>query len=155
MLWHWKELFGVSKVKTADELAFLVADGATVAVCGMGLAGWNEEMALAIEKRFLETGHPRNITFFQNGGMGDWTINRGPTHFGHVGLVKRWIGAHIGSNPTMSKLVAENKIEGYNLGLHWPMSQNMLESAKEPYPGGNLAISQIWEEVASLRLLKY
>ena len=131
MLWHWKELFGVSKVKTADELAFLVADGATVAVCGMGLAGWNEEMALAIEKRFLETGHPRNITFFQNGGMGDWTINRGPTHFGHVGLVKRWIGAHIGSNPTMSKLVAENKIEGYNL------------------PQG--VICQLWREIAAKR----
>ena len=78
----------MSKVKNADELALVIKDGATVAVCGMGLAGWNEEMAVAIEKRFLETGHPQNITLFQNGGTGDWTINRGPTHFGHVGLVK-------------------------------------------------------------------
>jgi len=121
----------MDKVKNADELALLIKDGATVAVCGIGLAGWNEEMAAAVEQRFLKTGHPQNITLFQNGGTGDWTVKRGPTHFGHVGLIKRWIGAHVGSNPNISRLVEENEIEAFNL------------------PQG--VICQLWREIAAKR----
>lgn len=121
----------MSKVKKADDLALLIEDGATVAVSGMGLAGWNEEMAAAIERRFLETESPKNITLFQACALGDWTPKRGPTHFGHEGLLKRWIGSHIGSNPNISKLVEENKIEAYNM------------------PQGVLV--QLWREIAAKR----
>ncbi|BAF60610.1 hypothetical Acyl CoA transferase [Pelotomaculum thermopropionicum SI] len=119
------------KVRKADELVSLIKDGATIAVSGMGLAGWNEEMAAAIERHFLKTGHPRDITLFQACALGDWTPKRGPTHFGHVGLTKRWIGGHIGSNYNMCKLVEENKIEAYNL------------------PQGVLV--QLWREIAARR----
>ncbi|MGI6679150.1 MAG: acyl CoA:acetate/3-ketoacid CoA transferase [Dehalobacterium sp.] len=121
----------MSKVRKPEELVSLIADGATVAVSGMGLAGWNEEMAAAVEKHFLETGHPKDITLFQACALGDWTPKRGPTHFGHEGLTKRWIGAHIGSNPNMIKLVEENKVEAFNL------------------PQGVLV--QLWREIAAKR----
>jgi len=120
----------LSKVKPADEIALLIKDGATIASCGMGLTGWNEEMAVAIEKRFLETGHPRNLTLYQSCSQGDWE-SRGSTHFGHEGLLKRWIGAHIGASPNLVKLVAENKIEAYNL------------------PQG--VLTQLWREIAAKR----
>jgi len=121
----------MSKVKTPAEITLLIKDGATVAASGMGLAGWNEEMALAIEQRFLESGHPQGITLLQACSLGDWTTKRGTTHFGHAGLVKRWIGAHIGASPNLVKLVEENKIEAYNL------------------PQG--VLTQLWREVAAQR----
>lgn len=120
----------MSKIRTADQAAELINDGATVAASGMGLAGWAEEVAQAIEKRYLETGYPRNITFVHGSAIGDWK-ERGTTRLGYEGLVKRWIGAHIGSSPRMSKLVAENKIEAYNL------------------PQG--VIIQLWREIAAKR----
>lgn len=104
----------MSKIRTADEVAALIEDGSTVGVCAFGLAGWPEGVAQAIEKRFLEVGHPSNITCVQGSIAGDWK-EKGTTRFGHVGLVKRWVGAFIGSSPKMAKLIVENKIEGYNL----------------------------------------
>lgn len=104
----------MSKLITTEQAAALIKDGATVAATGFGLAGWAEEVAQAIEKRFLETGQPRNITFMHASAIGDWK-ERGTTRLGKEGLVKRWIGAHIGSSANMSRLVAENKIEGYCL----------------------------------------
>jgi propionate CoA-transferase len=104
----------MSKVKTAEQVAALIKDGATVAASGFGLAGWAEEVCQAIEKRFLETGQPRNITLVHGCAIGDWK-ERGTTRIGREGLVKRWIGAHIGSSANMSRLVIENKIEAYNL----------------------------------------
>ncbi len=104
----------MTKIITADQAAALIKDGATVASTGFGLAGWAEEVAQAIEKRFLETGQPKNITLMHASAIGDWK-ERGTTRLGKEGLVKRWIGAHIGSSANMSRLVAENKIEAYCL----------------------------------------
>ncbi len=104
----------MSKLITADQAATLIKDGATVAATGFGLAGWAEEVAQAIEKRFVESGQPRNITLMHASAIGDWK-ERGTTRLGKEGLVKRWIGAHIGSSANMSRLVAENKIEAYCL----------------------------------------
>ncbi|SCM79000.1 short chain acyl-CoA transferase: fused alpha subunit; beta subunit [uncultured Sporomusa sp.] len=104
----------MSKIITAEQAANLIQDGATVAATGFGLAAWAEEIAQAIEKRFVETGHPRNITLTHASAIGDWK-ERGTTRLGKEGLVKRWIGAHIGSSAGMSKLLAEDKIEAYCL----------------------------------------
>lgn len=104
----------MTKLITADQAASLINEGATVAATGFGLAGWAEEVAQAIEKRFLATGQPSNITLMHASAIGDWK-ERGTTRLGREGLVKRWIGAHIGSSANMSRLVAENKIEAYCL----------------------------------------
>jgi propionate CoA-transferase len=104
----------MSKLRTAAEVAQLVKDGATVAASGFGLAGFAEEVAIAIEQRFLNTGQPRNLTIVHAAGIGDWG-ERGMNHFGHEGLVKRWIGGHCGTAPKMGRLINEHLIEGYNL----------------------------------------
>lgn len=120
----------MSKIKTADEVAALIKDGATVAASAMGLAGWPEEVARAIERRFLATGHPCKLTLVHGSAIGDWK-DRGTTRLGHEGLIKRWIGGHIGSSANMCRLVEENKIEAYNL------------------PQG--VIVQLWREIAAGR----
>ena len=104
----------MSKLITADAAAALVKDGATVAIGAMGLGGWPEEIAQAIEKRFLESDHPRDLNIKQGSATGDWK-ERGITRFGHEGLVKKWAAAHIGSAAAMNKLVRENKIETHCL----------------------------------------
>ncbi|MCF8009113.1 MAG: malonate decarboxylase subunit alpha [Halanaerobiales bacterium] len=102
------------KVVNAKEAAYLIEDGDTVGISSMGLAGWPEEIAQEIEKRFIETGKPRDLTIKQGSACGDWK-ERGITRFGHQGLVKKWDAAHIGSASQMLKLVKENKIETHCL----------------------------------------
>ena len=48
----------MAKFISAQEAAQLIPDGATVAVAGMGLSGWAEELACAVRDDFKETGHP-------------------------------------------------------------------------------------------------
>ncbi|HED24186.1 MAG TPA: acyl CoA:acetate/3-ketoacid CoA transferase [Firmicutes bacterium] len=120
----------MSKVISADEAAKLVKDESTVGISLMGLAGWPEEIARAIERRFLETGRPCNLTVVSSSGAGD-SKERGVTRLGYEGLVKRWIAGHMGQAPKMRKLVEDNLIEAYNL------------------PQG--VIVQLWREIAAKR----
>ncbi len=93
----------------ADQAAGCIPDGATVGVAGMGLAGWPEEVAQAIERRFLDCGHPCRLTVKQGSNMGDWK-KRGMLHLGHEGLVSKWAAAHVGASFTMNELVVANKM---------------------------------------------
>ncbi|MBN2243432.1 MAG: acyl CoA:acetate/3-ketoacid CoA transferase [Acidobacteria bacterium] len=104
----------MSKVITAREAALLIGDGATVAASTQGLSGWAEEIALAVEDRFLESGHPKNITLVHACTCGDYK-SRGTTHLGHEGLVKRLICGHTLTSPRMIDLIERNKIECYLL----------------------------------------
>lgn len=62
----------MSKVISASAAAALIKDGATLGASALGLAGWPEELAIALEKRFLASGHPARLTFVHASGIGDW-----------------------------------------------------------------------------------
>ena len=102
----------MAKFITAQEAAALIPDNATVGVGGMGLAGWPEEIAVAIRDRFKETGHPRNLDLRQGSAMGDWKT-RGTTRLGEAGpgLVTRWSGAHVGSAFALRELALKNELQ--------------------------------------------
>lgn len=104
----------MSKVVSAQKAAELIKDGSTVTWTTAGLCGFAEEVASAIEKRFLETGYPRNLVLSHSCGCGDHK-DRGMNHFGHEGLVRKIISGHIGEAPKLGKLVVENKIEAHLL----------------------------------------
>ena len=104
----------MSKLITAEQAAELIKDGASVAATGFGVSAWAEEIGQAIEARFVEKGHPQNITLVHSSAIGDHK-ERGTTRLGKEGLVKRWIGALIGASPALAKLSAENKMEAYCL----------------------------------------
>lgn len=98
---------------SADEAALLITDGSMVAVGGFIGTGVAEEIHVAVEKRFLSTGYPKNIGLVYAAGIGDRGA-RGLNHYGHEGLVKRIIGGHWGLVPTFQPLVENNLVEGYN-----------------------------------------
>lgn len=97
---------------TAKEAAALIPDHSTIAVAGMGLSGWAEEVGCAIRDNFKETGHPCDLNLKQGSAMGDWR-DRGVTVLGEAGpgLITRWSGAHVGSAFALQKLAIENKLQ--------------------------------------------
>lgn len=49
---------------TAEEAAMKVQDGDTIATGGFVSCACPEALSTALEKRFLETGHPKDLTLF-------------------------------------------------------------------------------------------
>jgi propionate CoA-transferase len=108
------------KIVTAAEAARLVMDGDTVATGGFIGIGFAENLAVALEKRFLgedprsPAGTPKGLTLVYAAGQGDGK-DRGLNHFGREGMLRRVIGGHWGLAPKLQQLVMADKIEGYNL----------------------------------------
>ncbi len=101
------------KIVTAQAAVSAIRDGDVVATEGFVGAGFAEEIAVEIERQFLETGRPRNLTLIYPAGQGDGR-DRGLNHLGREGLVGRVIGGHIGLAPKLQKLIREDKILAYN-----------------------------------------
>ena len=101
--------------RTAEQCAHLVSDGATLAIAGSG-GGLIEPDAMlaAIETRFLETGHPRDLTVVHALGIGA-RGERGISRLAHQGMVARVIGGHWTWSPQMQALARENAIEAFTL----------------------------------------
>ncbi|MGB4594551.1 MAG: acyl CoA:acetate/3-ketoacid CoA transferase [Anaerolineaceae bacterium] len=101
-------------IVSAREAVELIRDNDVVATDGFVGNGFAEEVAIELEKRFLETGHPLGLTLIYAAGQGDGK-ERGLNHLAHVGLIKRVIGGHWALAPKLQKLAIENKVEAYNL----------------------------------------
>ena len=71
---------------TPEQVAAGIKDGSTISA--------SESNLKAIEKSFLETGHPCDLTLLHSCGQSDRA--RGIQHLAHEGLVTRIIGSHWG-----------------------------------------------------------
>ncbi len=103
-----------SKVVTAGEAVALVQDGNTICCNGFVQSGIPEAALEALEKRFLETGHPNNLRLFAAAGQADGK-ERGLNRLGHEGILRKVVAGNWGRMPKVAKLALDNKIFAYNL----------------------------------------
>jgi acyl CoA:acetate/3-ketoacid CoA transferase len=103
----------VTRFLSAAEAAQLVNDSDTVAISGNGAGMISAEAILAaLEERFLETGHPRDLVLVHSLGLGDRDA-LGTNRLAHEGMVRKVVAAHFTWSPRMQQLIAEEKVEAY------------------------------------------
>ena len=76
-----------NKVISADEAIALINEGDVVATTGFVQSCIPETLHAALEKRFVETGAPRNLTLIMCAGAGD-SKGRGTGRLHHDGLLE-------------------------------------------------------------------
>ena len=102
-----------NKIVSADEAIALVQDGNTLCCNGFVQSGVPEALLEALERRFLQTGSPRDLTLIAAAGQADG--KHGTNRLGHEGLLRRVVAGNWGRMPDVAKLALENKIYAYNL----------------------------------------
>src|ERR1700730_4228365 len=98
------------KVVTAADAVRLIRDGDSVVVEGFMGQCFAEELTLALEERFLQTGTPRDLTLVFTVAQGT-REGRGRDRLCHEGLLKRALGGHWVLSAELGKMAVGNKIE--------------------------------------------
>ncbi len=101
------------KIVSVDDAIRVIRDGDTVCLDGFIGGVAPEELMIGLERRFLETGEPKNLTLVYASGVGDGK-DRGANRLAHEGLIRRVIAGHWGLVPKLQHLALTNKIEAYN-----------------------------------------
>jgi len=102
------------KVVSATEAVRLIRDGDSVVVEGFVGQGFAEELTLALEERFLQTGTPSGLTLVFTVAQGNGH-GRGLDRLCHEGLLKRALGGHWAFAAKLGRMALENRIEAHNL----------------------------------------
>ncbi len=102
------------KIISAQEAAMLLKDGDTFTTSGFVGSCIPEAINKAVEKRFLETGEPRNLTYVYAGSQGN-RDGCGAEHYAHKGLLKRYIAGHWATVPKLGEMAMNNEMEAYNV----------------------------------------
>lgn len=93
---------------TAAEAASLIPDESTVAVDGFIGFALPDDILGEIENRFLEEGHPKNLSVVNVAGLGGDGVNRGINHFAHKDLMRRFLCSNLSLAPKIYPLIMDN-----------------------------------------------
>ena len=103
-----------NKVMTAEEAIARIKDNDVIATTGFVQSCIPEMLHAALEKRYVDTKAPRDLTIIMCAGAGD-SKGLGTGRLHHEGLLKRVIAANFGRMPKVAEAAQNNKIQGYNL----------------------------------------
>jgi acyl CoA:acetate/3-ketoacid CoA transferase len=104
---------GKVEFTTAAAAAAMIRNGDTVAISGNGAGMISAEAIFAaIEKRFLETGEPHDLTLVHSLGLGD-RGDLGTNRFAHEGMIRKIIASHFTWSAKIQQLIREERIEAY------------------------------------------
>lgn len=104
-----------SKQITAEQAAMLITNGATVGTPGFTQSGHPEAVSIEVEKRFLASGEPNNITIVYGASQSNPTpTNSGLNRWCKNGLITRIIGGHMNNQMNMAGMINAEQCEAYN-----------------------------------------
>jgi propionate CoA-transferase len=116
------------RVISIDKAASIIQDGDSILIGGSGGGhAVAESLIVALERRFLDSGKPENISILHPVGIGDG-IDQGVNHLAHRGLIKRIVTGAFVNSPVIAEMAKEGVVEAYNLP-QGALSQLMREMA--------------------------
>ena len=104
------------KVVSSAEAVAIIRSGDMIATSGFVGVGTPDEIYVALERRFLETGRPRDLGLVFAAAPGDGK-ERGLNRLAHDGLIARAVGGHWSLVPKLGKLASGGSIQAWNLPL--------------------------------------
>lgn len=105
----------MNKLCSVDQAVSLIKNYDTVNITASGGGYMDADLIYrAIEKKFLETGEPNNLTILHVTGVGSGN-ETGLGRFAHRSLLKRVVGGHWIWSKKMGELAMAEEIEAYNL----------------------------------------
>ena len=102
------------KIIASADVARLIPDNATLFLGGLAVTGLAEEVLKALSVAYQTTGHPRQLTTYACGAIGNGK-DAGMVHFAHPGMLKRTVAGHFGqTGDQLMKMVMDGSVEAYN-----------------------------------------
>jgi propionate CoA-transferase len=103
-----------NKIISASDAVALIGNNDVIATTGFVQSCIPEALHAALEKRFVDSAQPRDLTLIMCAGAGD-SKGLGTGRFHHPGLLKRVIAGNLGRMPKVAEAARNNLINGYNL----------------------------------------
>lgn len=122
----------IPKFVAAKEAVAQIQNGDTLGISGFIGMGHAEEITYELEKRFLETKEPNQLTVTWGSSQSNTKDRIGCDRFAHEGFIKRAIVGHIGMQYNLSRMAAENQFEAYNIPQGVLMHVIRAKGGKKP-----------------------
>ena len=99
---------------TAEQAVALIQDGDTLTVCGCGSNMVPEQTLTALEQRFIDSGHPRDLVVANPIVVGK-EQGTGLEHFAAPGMVIKLVGStySLWEKPRLSERIVDGEVEAY------------------------------------------
>ncbi|MGN1002876.1 MAG: acyl CoA:acetate/3-ketoacid CoA transferase [Oscillospiraceae bacterium] len=121
-----------SKVMSVGSALDLIRDEDCIAISSAGLIGYPDYIACALEERFMNTGHPRDLSLYSGCGHGVPFLHEGDARFAHPGFLKKVICSHPDPVPGIRKMIEENAFQAYILPQGVLQHLYRCAAAREP-----------------------
>ncbi len=122
------------KLQSAAEAVARIPDDAVIAIGGTGAVLEADLVLEALEQRFVQQGHPRNVTLFSPMLTGDRPGVGGMNCFAHEGMTRRIIGASFSTqrHPRLIDMIRSGGCEAYTASMGAMIQLLTAASAGKP-----------------------